>query len=137
MPIVANIFDQSSDIGFIFGIGQLMIEELIYGNDCLNINATYLFILSLTFFLFYRVVSGVMIFRGTKNIWYAIGQILFEFMLYRAIWVNYTRKCKDPCSPQKWLSMLEAFPQLIIYKCFFRLKVMNLKDLLHFQFYFQ
>ena len=73
------------------------------------------------FFLFYRVVSAVMVFRGTRNVWYAFGQFLFEYMLYRAVWVNYIRKCKRPCSPQKWLQNMEAFPQLII-QMFFTIK---------------
>ena len=123
MPIIANIFDQSSDIGFMFGMGQLMTQEMINDKDCPNINATYLFALSLFFFLFYRVISGVMVFIATRNIWYALGQFSFEYMLYRAVWVNYVMKCKDPCSPQRWLqnmeAMLEAFPQLIIQMFFF------------------
>ena len=43
-PIIANVFDQSSDIGFIFGMGQLMTEEMTKGSDyCENINTLYLF----------------------------------------------------------------------------------------------
>ena len=136
MPIVANIFDQSSDIGFIFGMCQLMIKESINGSDyCENINATYLFGLSLLFFLFYRIVSGILVFIGTKNISYGMGQFLFEYMLYRAIWVNYEMKCKKPCSPQKWLqnmeSMLEAFPQLMI-QMFYSIQIGQFKGFVAF-----
>ena len=117
-PVIANIFDQSSDIGFIFGMYGLMIEETSNNNDCENINALYLFCLSLFFFLFYRVTSAIMVYNGTKNSRYAIGQFLFEFMLYRSIYVNYQLKCKEPSSGQQWIqnmeSMLEAFPQLIL-----------------------
>ena len=85
-------------------------------------NPFYLLILSLTFFLFYRIVSGIAVFIGTKSILYSFGQFLFEFMLYKAVWVNYTLECDEPCSPQRWLqnveSMLEAFPQLIIQMYF-------------------
>ena len=117
--MIANIFDQSSDIGFIVGMGQLMMKERENGSDyCENVNALYLFSLSLFFFLFYRITSGIMVFIGTRNIWYALGQLLFEYMLYRAIYVNYRLKCHQPSSGQRWIqnmeSMLEAFPQLII-----------------------
>ena len=117
--MIANIFDQSSDIGFIFGMGGLMIEEMKNGNDyCSNVNALYLFALSLNFFLFYRITSSIMVYIGTKNIWYAIGQFLFEYMLYRSIYVNHRLQCEEPSSGQKWIqnmeSMLEAFPQLIL-----------------------
>ena len=117
--MIANIFDQSSDIGFIFGMYDLMLKEMKnHNNDCQNINAFYLFLLSLFFFLFYRLTSAIMVFIGTRNIWYSIGQFLFEYMLYRAVYVNYRLKCKSPSSPQQWIqnmeSMLEAFPQLIV-----------------------
>ena len=118
-PLIANIFDQSSDIGFIFGMYGLMSKEMNKGNNyCENINATYLFSLSLFFFLFYRITSSVMVFIGTKNICYAIGQFLFEYMLYRSIYVNYRLKCKEPNSGQLWIqnmeAMFEAFPQLVL-----------------------
>ena len=121
-PIIANMFDQASDIGVIFGLYHLIVEEQRDKNTCVNVNPFYLLILSLTFFLFYRIVSGIAVFVGTKNIWYSFGQFLFEFMLYRAVWVNYILECDEPCSPQRWLqnmeSMLEAFPQLIIQMYF-------------------
>ena len=118
-PFIANIFDQSSDIGFIFGMYELMMKESEYGSDhCKNISALYLFSFSLFFFLFYRITSATMVFIGTKNIYYTIGQFLFEYMLYRSIYVNYRLKCKRPSSGQQWIqnmeSMLEAFPQLIL-----------------------
>ena len=120
--MLTNIFDQSSDIGVIFGLYALTIKESNKNEDCPNINASYLLILSLTFFLFYRIVSAVAVLFGTKQISFAIGQFLVEFMLYRAVWVNYILKCEKPCSPQRWLqnmeSMLEAFPQLIIQMFF-------------------
>ena len=117
--MIAKIFDQSSDIGFIFGMGSLMIEEMKNGNDYFsNVNALYLFALSLNFFLFYRITSSIMVYIGTKNIWYAIGQFFFEYMLYRSIYVNHRLQCQEPSSGQKWIqnmeSMLEAFPQLIL-----------------------
>ena len=117
--MITNIFDQSSDIGFILAMYSLMIKQLTNSSDfCPSINALYLFVLSLTFFLFYRITSAIMVFIGTRNIWYSIGQFGFEYMLYRSIWVNYRLKCVQPSYPQKWLqnmeSMLEAFPQLII-----------------------
>ena len=95
-PVIATIFDQSSDIGFIFGMYGVMISD-----SCPNVNGLYLFLLSLLFFLFYRVASAIMVFIGTKNICYAIGQFLFEYMLYRSIHVNYRLKCKEPSSGQQ------------------------------------
>ena len=97
----------------------LMIKEINDGSDyCPNINALYLFLLSLFYFLFYRITSAIMVVIGTRNIYYAIGQFLFEYMLYRSIYVNYRLECTTPSSPQQWIqnmeSMLEAFPQLII-----------------------
>ena len=108
------IFDQGSDIGFIFGMWKPTSKEY----NCVEFNPTILFILSLTFFLFYRLITGIVVYYNTQNIWFAIGQILFEYMFYRAIWVNYIMKCKTPCDPQTWLQnmegLLEAFPQAIM-----------------------
>lgn len=90
----------------------------------------YLFCLSLFFLLFYRITSATMVFIGTRNIWYSIGQFLFEYMLYRAIYVNYRLKCVKPSSPQKWLqnmeSMLEAFPQLVL-QMFYTIQINGLQ----------
>lgn len=105
VPVIANIFDQSSDIGFILGMYNLMRQEM-NGQDCPDVNATYLFVLSVAIFSFYRIVSGVMVFIGTKNGLFGFGQFLFEYMLYRAIWVNYKMKCTKPCSPQCWKHFL-------------------------------
>ena len=121
-PFVANIFDQSSDIGVIISLYLLQQDELEYDHDCAGINASYLFYLSIMFFLLYRIVSGISVYFGTKNIYFSLGQFLCEFMIYRAIWVNYVLQCDEPCSPQRWLqnmeAMLEAFPQLIIQMFF-------------------
>ena len=137
-PVIANIFDQSSDIGFIFGMYALMNDEQ-NGNDCENVNATYLFSLSLFFFLFYRITSAVMVFIETRNIWYSIGQLLFEYMLYRSMYVNYRLKCVNPSSPQQWLqnmeSMLEAFPQLIL-QMFYMIQIEQLQGFVIFSIAF-
>ena len=97
----------------------LMMKEINNGDDyCQHINSLYLFYLSLFCFLFYRITSAIMVLIGTNNIWYSIGQFVFEYMLYRSIYVNYRLKCKKPSSGQQCIqnmeSMLEAFPQLIL-----------------------
>ena len=95
-----------------------------------NINTLYLFSLSLFFFLFYRITSAIMVYIGTKNIGYSMGQFLFEHMLYRSIYVNYRLKCESPSSPQRWIqsmeSMLEAFPQLIL-QMYYTIKIGELE----------
>ena len=105
--MIANIFDQSSDIGFMIGLICLANYESKNDNDCPGINATYLLISSLTLFFFDGFVSAIFVYTGTKRVDFAIGQFLGEFMLYRKIWVNiiinYKLKCGEPCGAQKWL----------------------------------
>lgn len=119
-PIVGNIFDQASDLGFICGLFTLVLYQSTKDSDCSRneLNAFYLFLTSLTFFLLYRIVSGILVLLGTKNFKFAIGQFFVEYMLYRAVWVNYKMKCNEPCSAQRWLqnmeAMLEAFPQMVL-----------------------
>ena len=122
-PFIANVFDQSSDIGVIISLYLMSeYENKSNDNDCHGINATYLFYVSIIFLLLYRVVSGIAVFVCTYNVKFCFGQFICEFMIYRAIWVNYVLECDEPCSPQKWLqnmeAMLEAFPQLIIQMFF-------------------
>ena len=116
----ANVFDHSSDIGVI--ISLYLLGEKEQTSDCQGINSLYLFYLSIAFFLLYRIVSGIAVYIGTRNKYFSVGQFLIEFMIYRAIWVNYILQCDRPCSPQQWLqnmeAMLEAFPQLIIQMFF-------------------
>ena len=84
----------------------LYINETVNNKDCDNINAYFLFLASLGSFLLYRIVSGISVYYGTGRIDFAIGQFLFEAMMYRAVWVNYEMDVEEPCSAQRWLQVM-------------------------------
>ena len=129
--MIIHILDQSTDIAVICGFLIIMIQS---NNDNNNNNSNtncnglqldnmeYLFVFSLVFLLSYRIVTGVAVSIAIKNAFPAIGQLLMEIILYRAIWVNYHLNRNQPCRPQKWLqqmeSMLQSFPQSIVQMYF-------------------
>lgn len=118
LPVLTHLFDQATDIGVIYGFGKLSFDEFKYGSDyCQEINPLYLFIASITVFLFYRIISGISIYYHTRS-WIRIVSQLFDLEIFRAIWVNYKLHRVAPSSPQRWIqnleAMLEAFPQTMI-----------------------
>ena len=122
--LITHIIDQVTDIAVIVQFGQISYFELQHNFNCPYINGTYLFILSLFVFLFYRFISAIWIFRLTGHSYYqALTQFLFDMKLMDAIRVNYVNNRKEPSSPQRYIQVLEAtiesFPQCAIQLYYF------------------
>ena len=127
LPLITHFVDQMTDIGVILNFYFIYQNELKFGASeyCPEINGLYLFIASIFAFLFYRLVSSIIIFQQTKKVSRFFLQ-LFDFELYRALYLNYKLNANRPTNPQRWIqsleAMLEAFPQTLI-QLFFVVKV--------------
>lgn len=111
-----------TDIGVIVGFGQLSYWQMSSNwdpdsDDQCTIDATPLFIASIIFFFVYRVICSFHIYLQTKSCCRILSQML-DLELFRAVFLNYKSKCKEPNSPQKWIqsseALFEAFPQTLI-----------------------
>ena len=80
--------------------------------------------------LLYRLVSAYNIYKQTNSIIRALLQ-LFDFELYRTLYVNYILSNDEPNVIQKWIQSMEATyestPQLII-QAYFLIKTDNYKN---------
>eukprot|EP01083_Nonionella_stella_P076149 207352_1 len=90
-------------------------------NDCGGLNMWDLFGLSIFVLLFYRIISSFLIFQSTKSLQRMMLQFV-DLELFRALYVNYLCDKNEPCSPQRWITSLEATfestPQALIQTIF-------------------
>eukprot|EP01084_Bolivina_argentea_P240171 403557_1 len=115
LPIITHLMDQITDISVVISFGQLAANTS--RSDCGGLNMNYLFILSIFTLLFYRTISSFIIFYGTR----LISRFIFQFLdleLFRTLYINYLCDNIEPCSPQRWITSLEAIfesaPQSLI-----------------------
>eukprot|EP01084_Bolivina_argentea_P148558 259681_1 len=119
LPIITHLADQVTDIAVIVQFGELALSTT--PSDCGGLNMYYLFGLSILVLLIYRVVSSVLIYLSTKMFSRLIIQFL-DMELFRALYINYLCDKGEPCSPQRWITSLEAVfessPQALIQTIF-------------------
>eukprot|EP01084_Bolivina_argentea_P220065 373029_1 len=111
--LAAHIFDQASDLGVITQFAMMAFSET--NNKCKNvftdeeINFGGFFYATLSSFFFYRFISGFWILAITKlNMVRGISQILFDFEIYRTIYITWILDLDHECEPQKIMQLLET-----------------------------
>eukprot|EP01083_Nonionella_stella_P141912 438103_1 len=118
IPIITHLLDQVTDFAVVIQFGELANKT---SADCGDLNMRYLFGLSIFVLLFYRVISSWLIFQSTKSLQRMLLQFL-DLELFRALYVNYLCDKNEPCSPQRWITSLEATfestPQALIQTIF-------------------
>ena len=70
------------------------------------------FVASISVVVLHRVISTVAIYRLTHNWKDALLQV-FDLMLVKAIWVNYTLELNEKANPQRFLEILVLLYSLI------------------------
>ena len=105
-PFATHLIDQATDIGVIIKFYQIsQYENSDNDIDCPNINGTNLFYLSLSAFIFYRIVSCIWIYSVTNGkIIDTILQI-FDLKLYHALYINFVLHKQEPNNPQRYLQV--------------------------------
>ena len=105
-PFATHLVDQATDIGVIIKFYQISEYESENNVNCPNINGTNLFCLSLTAFIFYRVVSCIWIYNITKGKKFDTFLQLFDLKLYHALYINFVLNKQTPSNPQRYLQVL-------------------------------
>ena len=111
-------FYQVSDISV---INQLYLLNRDVSNnkvDCDFMNVRYLFLSSFYVFLLYRFLSSLMIYRYFRgDVRLTILQF-FDLAFIQTLYINYQFHNTAPCSPQRYLTNLEAmfesYPHFVI-----------------------
>eukprot|EP01083_Nonionella_stella_P106237 306279_1 len=118
LPIITHLGDMVTDIAVIVQFGE--IASVTNKKDC-GVNMYWLLGLSIFALIFYRTLSAFLIYQSTKSLTRAIVQWL-DFELFRALYINYLCDKTEPCSPQRWITSLEAVfeatPQALIQTIF-------------------
>ena len=125
--ILTQLFDQVSDISVIIQLALLSLQEKRYNNTndqdlCPHMNVKFLFWTSLSIFLVYRFWSSVLVYRFSRNsISLSILQF-FDLCTLKTLQINYQFQNVLPCSPQVYLTnieaMFESFPQFLVQSYF-------------------
>ena len=128
-PCITHIIDQATDIAVIIEFYQISrYESKSNENDCKEINGAILFLLSLSSFLFYRIVSSIWMYKSSNSLYHTVLQF-FDLKLFHALYINFITNKQEPNSAQRYIQILEAslesFPQICI-QLFFLIKTNNL-----------
>eukprot|EP01083_Nonionella_stella_P149589 475360_1 len=106
-PVFVHIFDTASDIGVLIQWYQEAIRETNTDYDVPHLDMMYMFAVSLSALIVYRIVSSVWIYRLTGKISWVFLQLL-DLLLFKAIYVNWKLNRNKPSNPQKYLQKLEG-----------------------------
>ena len=86
--------------------------------NTIAMNVSYLFYSSLFVFLFYRIISTYLIYKYSRGDLILTILQLFDLTFIKTLQINYQFQNITPCSPQRYLTNLEAmfesYPQFII-----------------------
>eukprot|EP01083_Nonionella_stella_P304890 1061489_1 len=109
IPLLTHLFDQVTDISVAIQFWDL--AETKSTNDweaCNGLNIWYLAILTILSMAIYRLLSSYLIYKATKG---SLGRFILQMLdceLFRALYINYLCDNTEPCSPQRWITALEA-----------------------------
>eukprot|EP01083_Nonionella_stella_P184657 671279_1 len=109
IPLLTHLFDQVTDISVAIQFWDL--AETKSANDweaCNGLNMWYLAILTILSMAIYRLLSSYLIYKATKG---SLGRFVLQMLdceLFRALYINYLCDNTEPCSPQRWITALEA-----------------------------
>eukprot|EP01084_Bolivina_argentea_P154090 268642_1 len=117
LALIPHLFDQATDFGVVYQYYILSQTEDNRVLDTGSANPLNFFYASLFVILLHRIISTVAIYNLTRK-WTDILLQIFDFMMVKAIWVNYKLNKKNKANPQRFLEILEATfesgPQLLI-----------------------
>lgn len=106
IALIAHIFDQATDISVVITFYQLSIKEENNQIECVGINMSYSFYLSIFILIFHRTISSIFIFIYTKSIRSAIFQFM-DLEIFHAIMINWKLQSREPSNPQRWIQSVK------------------------------
>eukprot|EP01084_Bolivina_argentea_P274724 468318_1 len=130
LPLILHLMDTATDFSAIaefYHIGSNTTPK-----DCGDLNIWWLFILSVTAMLAYRLISSYTIWRITAGNWKRVAMQLIDIELFEVLYISHRLKLKRESSPQRLLDVLEAIfeaaPQSMI-QMIYLLKTGNLSGI--------
>ena len=117
-PIITQIIDEATDIAVVIQFYKIYEYETKYNQNCPSVSGKFLFFLSLSSLMLYRIVSCIWVYNVTGGKWFDTSLQFFDLKLYHALYINFLLHKKEPNNPQRYLQLLEAslesFPQAVI-----------------------
>eukprot|EP01084_Bolivina_argentea_P170634 295681_1 len=140
-PMIVHIFDTASDAGVL--VEWYLLAKRERNDPDFNVphlDMSIMFWCNLGSILLYRFISTVWIYRLTQSITQSILQ-LFDLLLFKAIYVCWKLKRKEPSNPQQYLQKLEGVfestPQALLQLIYsIRLKSFSSSSLVTISFFF-
>eukprot|EP01083_Nonionella_stella_P008905 25796_1 len=105
VPLMSHLSDTATDFAAIVEFYQ--IASMYSATQCGGINMWYLFGLSVTAMLVYRVISSMVIWRITRSCTRVITQFL-DIQLFQILWLSHRLGLKNKSNPQRLISVMEA-----------------------------
>eukprot|EP01084_Bolivina_argentea_P299141 515625_1 len=121
-PLLVHMFDTATDAGVLVEWYLLAQQEKNDSNfNVPGLDMTVMFWCNMSTILLYRVISTVWIYRLTHSVSHSILQF-FDVLLFKAIYVCWKLKRKEPSNPQQYLQKLEGVfestPQAVLQLIF-------------------
>eukprot|EP01084_Bolivina_argentea_P242584 406908_1 len=98
VPLMSHLSDTATDFAAIVEFYQ--IASIYSATQCGGINMWYLFGLSVTAMLVYRVISSMVIWRITRSCTRVISQFV-DIQLFQILWLSHRLGLKNKSNPQR------------------------------------
>eukprot|EP01084_Bolivina_argentea_P299142 515626_1 len=140
-PLLVHMFDTATDAGVLVEWYLLAQQEKNDSNfNVPGLDMTVMFWCNMSTILLYRVISTVWIYRLTHSVSHSILQF-FDVLLFKAIYVCWKLKRKEPSNPQQYLQKLEGVfestPQALLQLIYsIRLKSFSNSPIVTISFFF-
>ena len=108
--LIIHIWDIGTDIAVMvkwYRDGKSADPQWISSNGDIDLLA--LFLLSILFILLYRIIASLMIYSLTQSPLRVFSQLVFDFEIYRTIFISFKLRLSEPGYIQTWLQKLEVF----------------------------
>eukprot|EP01084_Bolivina_argentea_P017570 32806_1 len=117
ISIVPHLFDQATDLGVIYTYYTIWNYPDQYKQENERIQMKAIFYSSIAVIIMHKTISCGAIYALTKNMFDVFLQFI-DFMMIKAIYLNYKLDTKEPGNAQRYLQILEGTfesgPQILI-----------------------
>eukprot|EP01083_Nonionella_stella_P140444 430713_1 len=117
ISIIPHIFDQATDLGVMYIYYDIWKHPETYEWEHDRINMAIVFRTSVGVIVLHKIVSCGAIYALTRSLWDVFLQFI-DFMMLKAIYLNYKLHTEEPGNAQRYLQILEGTfesgPQILI-----------------------
>eukprot|EP01083_Nonionella_stella_P038849 105635_1 len=104
LPLMAHLSDTATDFAAVIEFYKI---ATTHTSDECGINMWYLFALSASTMLIYRIISSMTIWRITRS-WKRVVAQFLDIELFQILWVSHRLGLRSKSSPQRLISVMEA-----------------------------